>query len=112
MREEILNEIRVRHTHKSVTQEEVNKNKYVKSLSLIGKFEAQLKIKKFDSLTYDISLARWLKTIPIEFDYQRFLWIVLLDSYFLCVLHPFSSYLNEYLWIIDSYAMKPHCIFL
>ena len=27
MREEILNEIRVRHTHKSFTQEEVNENK-------------------------------------------------------------------------------------
>jgi hypothetical protein len=55
MREEILNEIRVRHTHKSFTQEEVNENKYVESLSLIEKVEAQLKIKKFESLTYDLS---------------------------------------------------------
>jgi hypothetical protein len=58
MREEILNEIRVRHTHKSFTQEEVNENKDVESLSLIGKVEAQLKIKKFESLTYDLSSAQ------------------------------------------------------
>ena len=55
MREEILNEIRVRHTCKSFTQEEVNENKDVESLSLTGKVEAQLKIKKFESLTYDLS---------------------------------------------------------
>ena len=40
MREEILNEIRVRHTCKSFTQEEVNENKDVESLSLTGKVEA------------------------------------------------------------------------
>ena len=40
MREEILNEIRVRHTCKSFTQEEVNQNKDVESLSLTGKVEA------------------------------------------------------------------------
>ena len=56
MREEILNEIRVRHTRKSFTQEEVNKNKDVESLSLTGKVEAQLTIKKFESLTYDLSV--------------------------------------------------------
>ena len=55
MREEILNEIRVRHTRKSFTQEEVNENKDVESLSLTRKVEAQLKIKKFESLTYDLS---------------------------------------------------------
>ena len=55
MREEILNEIRVRHTRESSTQEEVNKNKDVESLSLIGKVEAESKIKRFESLTYDLS---------------------------------------------------------
>ena len=55
MREEILNEIRVRHTCNLFTQEEVNENKDVESLSLTGKVEAQLKIKKFESLTYDLS---------------------------------------------------------
>ena len=58
MREEILNEIRVRHTHKSFTQEEVNENKDVESQSLIGKVEAQLNIKKSESLTYNISSAQ------------------------------------------------------
>ena len=58
MREEILNEIRVRHTRKSFTQEEVNKNKDVEPLSLTGKVEAQLNIKKFESLTCDISSAQ------------------------------------------------------
>ena len=52
-----MNEIRIRHTHKSFTQE-VNENKDVESLSLTGKVEAQLKIKNFKSLTYDISLAK------------------------------------------------------
>ena len=55
IKEEILNEIRVRHTRKSFTQEEVNENKYVESLSLTEKVEAQLKIKKLESLTYDLS---------------------------------------------------------
>ena len=55
IKEEILNEIRVLHTCKLFTQEEVNKNKDVESQSLIGKVEAQLKIKKFESLTYDLS---------------------------------------------------------
>ena len=55
IKEEILNEIRVCHTHKSLTQEEVNKNKDVESQSLTGKVEAQLKIKKFYFLTYDLS---------------------------------------------------------
>ena len=42
----------------SLTQEEVNENKDVESLSLTGKVEAQLKIKKFESLTYDLSSAQ------------------------------------------------------
>ena len=58
IKEEILNEIRVWHTRKSFTQEEVNENKDVESLSLTGKVEAQLKIKKFESLTYDISSSQ------------------------------------------------------
>ena len=49
MREKILDEIRVRHTRKSFTQEEINENKDVESLSLTGKFEEQFKIKKFES---------------------------------------------------------------
>jgi hypothetical protein len=53
-----LNEIRVQHTRKSFTQEEVNENKDVESLLLIGKVEAQLKIKKFESLTYGLSSAQ------------------------------------------------------
>ena len=57
IKEEILNEIRVRHTRKSFTQE-VNENKDVESLSLTGKVEAQLKIKKFESLKYDLSSAK------------------------------------------------------
>ena len=48
IKEGILNEIRVRHTRKSFTQEEVNENKDVESQSLTGKVEAQLKIKKFE----------------------------------------------------------------
>lgn len=59
MREIFLNEIRVRHTRKSFTQEEVNKKKDVESLSLIGKVGAQLKIKKFESLTYDLSADQY-----------------------------------------------------
>ena len=55
IKEEVMNEIRVQHIRKSFTQEQVNKNKDVGSLSLTGKFEAQLKIKKFESLTYDLS---------------------------------------------------------
>ena len=47
-----------RGTRKSFTQEEVNENKDVESQSLTGKVEAQLKIKKFESLTYDLSLAQ------------------------------------------------------
>ena len=58
MREEILNEIRVRHTHKSFTQEEVNENKDAESQSLTGKVETQLNIKKFESLTYDLSSSQ------------------------------------------------------
>ena len=53
-----MNEIRVRHTRISLTQEEVNENKVVESQSLTGKVEAQLKIKKFESLTYDLSSAK------------------------------------------------------
>ena len=56
MMEEILNEIRVQHTRKSFTQEEVNENKDVDSLSLKRKVEAQLKIKNFESLKYDLSV--------------------------------------------------------
>ena len=41
IKEQILNEIRVRHTRKSFTQEEVNKNKDGESLSLTGKVEAK-----------------------------------------------------------------------
>ena len=52
-----MNEIRVRHTLKSITQEEVNENKDVDSLSLTRKVEAQLKINKFESLTYYLSSA-------------------------------------------------------
>ena len=59
MREDILNEIRVRHTRKSFTQEEVNNNKVVESQSVTGKVEAQLKIKNFESLTYDLSSAQY-----------------------------------------------------
>ena len=55
IKEEIWNEIRVLHSQKSFTQEEVNENKDVESQSLTGKVEAQLKIKKLESLTYDIS---------------------------------------------------------
>ena len=55
IKEEILNEIRVWHTRKSFTQEEVKDNKDVESQSLTGKVEAQLKIKKFESLKYDLS---------------------------------------------------------
>ena len=40
-----MNEIRVWHTHKSFTQEEVNENKDVESQSLTRKVEEQLKIK-------------------------------------------------------------------
>ena len=58
IKEEILNEIRVRHTRKSFTQEEVIENKVVESQSLTGKVEEQLKINNFESLTYDISLAQ------------------------------------------------------
>ena len=54
MREEILNEIRVQHTRKSFTQEEAKENKDVESLSLTRKVEVQLKINKFESLTYDL----------------------------------------------------------
>ena len=59
IKEEILNEIRVLHTLKYSTQEEVKENKYVESQSLIGKVEAQLKTNKFDSLSYDLSLAQY-----------------------------------------------------
>ena len=55
IREENLNEIRVLHTLKAFTQGEVKENKDVESQSLTGKVEAQLKKKKFDSLTYDLS---------------------------------------------------------
>ena len=55
IKEEILNEIRVQDTHKSFTQEEVKENKDVESQSLTRNIEAQLKIKKFDSLTYYLS---------------------------------------------------------
>ena len=58
IKEEILNEIRVRHIRKSFTQEEVKENKDVESQSLTGKLEAQLNIKNFESLTYDLSLAQ------------------------------------------------------
>ena len=58
IKEKNLNEIRVRHTRKSFTQEEVNENKDVESQSLTGKVEAQLRIKKFESLTYDISSTK------------------------------------------------------
>ena len=58
IKEEILNEIRVRHVRKSSTQEEVKENKHVESQSLTGKVEAQLTIKKFESLTYDISSVK------------------------------------------------------
>ena len=59
IKEEILNEIRVQDTRKSFTQEEVNENNDVESQSLIGKVEAQLKIKKFKSFTYDISSTEY-----------------------------------------------------
>ena len=39
MREEILNEIMVQHTHKSFTQEEVNENKDVESQHLQEKLK-------------------------------------------------------------------------
>ena len=58
IKEEILNEIRVWHTPKSFNQEEVNENKDGESQSVTGKVEAQLKIKKFESLTYDLSSAQ------------------------------------------------------
>ena len=58
IKEEILNEIKVRHTHKSCTQEEVDENKDVESRSLTVKVEAQLKIKKFESLRYGLSSAQ------------------------------------------------------
>ena len=54
IKEEILNEIRFWHTRQSCTQEEVNENKDVESSSIIGKVEEQLRIKKFESLTYDL----------------------------------------------------------
>ena len=46
IKEEILNEIRVCHTLKSSTQEEVKENKDVESQSLTRKVEAQMKKKK------------------------------------------------------------------
>ena len=58
IKEEILNEIRVQHTRKSFTQEEVNDNKDVESQLVTGKVEAQLKIKKFKSLTCDLSSSQ------------------------------------------------------
>ena len=54
IKEEILNKIRVRHTRKSSIQEKIKENKDVESQSLTGKVEAQLTIKKFKSLKYDI----------------------------------------------------------
>ena len=59
IKEKNLTEIRVRHTRKSSTQEEVKKKKDVESQSLTGKVEAQLMIKKFESLTYDISSVQY-----------------------------------------------------
>ena len=53
-----MNDIRVRHTRNSFTQEEVKENKDVESQSLRGKVEAQLNIKKFESLTYDLSSSQ------------------------------------------------------
>ena len=50
-----MNEIRDLHTHKSSTQEEFKENKDVESQSLIGKVEAQLKKKSFESLRYHLS---------------------------------------------------------
>ena len=55
IKEEILNEIRVYHTLNSFTQDEIKENKDVEFESRIGKFEAQLKKKGFESLTYDFS---------------------------------------------------------
>ena len=55
IKKEILNEIRVHDILRSSTQEEVKKNKDVESQSLTRKVEAQLKTKKFESLTYDFS---------------------------------------------------------
>ena len=54
IKEEILNEIRVDHAINSSTQEQDKENKNVESKSHIGKVEAQLKKKRFESLTYDI----------------------------------------------------------
>ena len=47
--EEILNERRVLHMRRSSTQEEIKENKDVEFQSPIGKVEAQLKKKKFES---------------------------------------------------------------
>ena len=55
IKEEILNNIRVRHTLNSSTKEEDKENKNVESQPLTGKVEAQLKKKKIESLTYDFS---------------------------------------------------------
>ena len=57
IKEEILNEIRALHTCNSSTKE-VKKNKDVESQSLTVKVEAQLKIKKFESMTCDFSSAQ------------------------------------------------------
>lgn len=54
IKEQILTEIMICHTH-NLSTEEVKGNKDVESQSLIGKFEAQLNKNKFESLTYDIS---------------------------------------------------------
>ena len=55
IKEEFFNEIRVLHTLKSSTQEEVKDNKDVESQSLTSKVEAQLKKNKIESSTYDLS---------------------------------------------------------
>ena len=52
---DILNYLRFLHTFKSSTQEEDNENKNVESRSHIGKIEAQLEKKRFDSSTFDHS---------------------------------------------------------
>ena len=67
-----MNKIKVRHTLKSSTQEEVKENKDVESQPLTGKVEAQLKKKKFESLTYDLSSLQdthfqGFNSIPINY---------------------------------------------